>query len=837
VTVADNLKAGIAANARRDMASAEASHEAASPRLLSGGEARSAFASDLAGGTGTVGAWQGLERWSLVAAAVPGSNDRGAVARRVALTDGWRFGPAGAADWDQPGLDETGFEDVAVPHTVAHLSWRDWEPASWEREFCYRRRFELPDSFAGLRTFVDFAGALTKAAVHLNGVELGVHLGGYLPFRYEITDMAVNGENLLAVLLDASFDLNVPPNVPSPGTNLDIDFWEPGGIYRDVCVRAVPQVFIDDVFAKPVDVLSAEPAVEVECTLDTSVPLAGQGMLTVEILDPDDGRRLGSATTVPLAASAGRSTVQLRIWELSEFTLWDINQPKLYDVVATLVWNGQALHQHRTRVGFREARFDAEGFFLNGRRVKLFGVNRHQHYPFAGFAMSDRVQRRDAEILRSDLNCNMVRCSHYPQSAAFLDACDELGLLVWEEPPGWQYLGNDAWRELACRDVAEMVRRDRNRPSIVIWAPRLNETADDSELYTRTEQLVKQLDDSRQTAGATHGQHYASADYQHEVFAYDDYTTYYDGADRYPLLMPPRTDMPYLISESISWRSSPSRGYRRTDPVAYQQIQALAHAIAHDKVAGDHHYAGLLAWSAIDYYSGFRFDDRGIKRNGLLDVFRVPKLGAAIYRAQVEPDIRPVIEPAFYFDRGPASPDGPGPRAMVCSNCEHLEVYLDGTHLATVRPDRARFPHLAYPPSFVDLTVNEGLPELRIDGYVGGRLVLSRTFASDPAGDRLLLQSDDDDLVADGADTTRVMIAATDRYGSLRPFTEGDVYLEVSGPGLLVGESPFALADAGGAGAVWIRTLAGQAGTIRLLASHARLGTAPATLVSRLPRS
>ena len=214
--MADKLKAGIAANTRGDMTSPAAGHEASPPRPLSGEEARLAFASDLAGGTGTVGAWQGLERWSLVAA-VPGTSDRGAVARRVALIDGWRFGPAGAPDWDQPDLDETGFEDVAVPHTVAPLSWRDSEPASWEREFCYRRQFELPDSFAGLRTFVDFAGALTKAVVHLNGVELGVHLGGYLPFRYEITDVAVNGENLLAVLLDASFDLNCRRTSPARG--------------------------------------------------------------------------------------------------------------------------------------------------------------------------------------------------------------------------------------------------------------------------------------------------------------------------------------------------------------------------------------------------------------------------------------------------------------------------------------------------------------------------------------------------------------------------------------------------------------------------------------------
>ena len=197
--------------------------------------------------------------------------------------------------------------------------------------------------------------------------------------------------------------------------------------------------------------------------------------------------------------------VRLSVDQLCEVTLWDLERPKLYDVVTTLVWNGQALHQHRARTGFRQARFELNGFFLNGRRVKLFGANRHQHYPYTGFAMGDRAQRRDAEILRLELNCNMVRCSHYPQAPAFLDACDELGLLVWEEPAGWQYLGDQAWKELACRDVEEMVRRDRNRPCIVIWAPRLNETADDTELYTRTEQIVKALDGSRQTAGATHG--------------------------------------------------------------------------------------------------------------------------------------------------------------------------------------------------------------------------------------------------------------------------------------------------------------------------------------------
>lgn len=841
MTVTDRLDAKIASNSRGKANAKAPSRPAAVPRGPASaprpGDARAEFAADLGAKTGKVGTWEDLERWSLVAAAATEPERYGPAARRMVLADGWRFGEAMIQDWDKPGMDDSELEEVAIPHTVAPLSWRDWEPADWERQFCYRRGFEVPASYAPLRVFADFAGAATKATVHLNGVQVGVHVGGYLPFSYEVTDLLAEGENLLAVLLDARSDINVPPNVPAPATNRAIDYWQPGGIYREVSLRAVPQIFIDDVFAKAVDVQSAEPSVEVECTLDAAVAPAGRGMLITEIRDRESGQLIGSAAVEPDLHGGGRFTTRMRVPGLSGIVRWDLDQPKLYDVITTLVWNGQALHQHRARIGFREARFTRDGFFLNGRRVKLFGVNRHQHYPFAGFAMGDRVQRRDAEILRSELNCNMVRCSHYPQSPAFLDACDELGLLVWEEPPGWQYLGDNAWRELACRDVEEMVRRDRNRPSVVIWAPRLNETADDPELYTRTEQIVKQLDDSRQTAGATHAQQYVTADYQHDVFGYDDYTTYSDGTNRYPLLLPPRGDRPYLISESISWRSSRSRGYRRSDPVEVQQIQALAHALAHDKVAGDKRYAGLLAWVGIDYYSGFRGQDRGLKVSGLLDVFRLPKLGAALYRSQVDPGVRPVIEPAFYFGLGPGSPQGPGPGAMVCSNCERLEVYLDGFHLATLRPDRAGFPNLAFPPSFIDLTIEDGLPELRIDGYVGGELLLSRRFASDPVGDHLTLRCDDDELVADGADATRAVVAATDRFGAVRPFAGGDVSITLTGPGVLVGESSLPLADTGGAGAVWIRTQPGKGGTIRLDASHERLGAATAWVASRLPRS
>ena len=255
--------------------------------------------------------------------------------------------------------------------------------------------------------------------------------------------------------------------------------------------------------------------------------------------------------------------------------------------------------------------------------------------------------------------------------------------------------------------------------------------------------------------------------------------------------------------------------------------------MAHNKVGGDARYTGLLAWSGFDYHSAFGTGFEGVKYSGLSDVFRIPKPGAAIYRAQVDPRARPVIEPAFYFDLGPGSPAGPGPGAMVCSNCDRVEAYLDGAHLATLWPDRQRFANLAYPPSFFDLSIESGHPELRLDGYLGAHLAISRSFASSPEGDRLALVADDAELVADGVDATRVVFAATDRFGAPRPFVGGEVTFSLDGPGVLIGDNPFAFGDAGGVGAVWAATRAGEAGEIRLQAQHDRLGTAAVTILSR----
>jgi beta-galactosidase len=756
-------------------------------------------------------------------------------ARLIPFGTGWLFGRASAGS-NQPGFDDSGLQAVTLPHTVTRLSWREWDPASWQAVWVYRKRFDAPAEADGMRVFLDFAAAMTRADLTLNGHDLPGHRGGYLPFSAEITGRLMRRGNVLAVTLDSRFNLNVPPNRLRPYAPRSIDFWQPGGLYREVQLRIVPQVFLTDVFAKPAAVLdAARRHVVVQCTVDAAAVPRGSVSVHIELLD---GTRKISSATVPVTISEpGRVTVTGTLRGLAGVTLWDLDNPKLYTVLATLQEGGAARHDYPVRTGFREARFGLDGFFLNGRRVKLFGVNRHQLYPFAGGAMPARVQRRDAEILRQELNCNMVRCSHYPQAEEFYDACDELGLLVWDEIPGWVYFGDAAWQAAGRRDVRDMITRDRNHPSVIVWGVMPNEAGEHVAEYTAYHELAHSLDDSRPTGGDGFR---TDASFVFDVYSIHDYEhrTGPDGL-RQPDLRPP-TDAarkPYLICETVGTLSGPAEHYRRTDSQVIQQGQATAYARVHDIAASDDRYCGLLAWSGYDYNSGNGNQFGGVKYTGVADLFRIPKPGAAIYQSQVDPKIRPVIQPAFYWDFGPASPITSLGSAMICANLDSLEIYVGGTHHATVTPDTAHYVHLPYPPSFTDFTGVDGAshPELRIDGYLGGVKVASRRFSADPAADRLLLAADDAGLTGDGADATRVVFRAVDAYGAPRPYARARVELTVDGPAVLVGDNPFDFAAAGGAGAAWVRTLPGSAGPVTVRASHPVLGSAAVTIHIRQP--
>jgi len=717
--------------------------------------------------------------------------------RRVfPLNHRWRFSDKVVPNADRPEFDDSRFARVTIPHTNRMLPWHGFDDQEYEFVSAYRRHFSLPAGLRGRRVFVDFAGVMAAATVTINGQRLGEYRGGYTPFSFELTPH-VNwaGENVLAVQVDSTERQDIPP------FGGEIDYLTFGGIYRDVTLRVVADPFLENVFAKPVNVLGNDRRLDVRCFVAGRSASAVPSKLTVELRDGDRVIATQSRDLSP----PQQPHYDLMLGDLRGVELWDLDHPKLYQVQARLHAANECLDHYDVRIGFREARFTPEGFYLNGKHVKLRGLNRHQTFPFVGQAMPARVQRRDAWILKKGLKVNIVRTSHYPQSPDFLDACDDLGLLVFQEIPGWQHIGDQQWKDLCVRYVEEMIRRDWNHPSIILWGVRVNESRDDHDLYTRTNQAAHALDDSRPTGGVRY--RYDSERLE-DVFTMNDFG--------FPL-RPPNHAL-YLNTE-FNGHMYPTK---RSDNVERIIEHTIRHARVHNQLASDNRYAGGLGWCAFDYntHANFGSGDR-VCYHGVSDIFRVPKPAAGFYKSQCDPKEEIVLEPAFDWARGDR--DESFTTALICSNCEHVKIYIGDRLVAEVDPDRQNFGNLPHPPFAANIrrALDGGWGDLRMEGYIGGQKVVTRTLSGRGADRQLSVEPDDLELVGDGIDATRVVLRVTDEFGATRPFADGAVALTLTGPGEIVGENPFALS--GGVGAVWIKTKESP-GTIRLTAKHTTLG-------------
>jgi beta-galactosidase len=710
--------------------------------------------------------------------------------RILPMNRNWLYGGRASAGCAAPDFDDSKFQRVTIPHANRTFPWHSFDEKDFQFVSIYRRHFKLPPPPGG-RVFVDFAGVMTAATVTINGHKLGEYRGGYTPFSFDLTPhLKADGTNVLAVEVDST----ERPDIPPFGEN--IDYLTFGGIYREVALRIVPAgLFIENVFAKPMDVLSDGRRVEVNCVLNGSID--GQADVQVELRD---GARV-------LATVKGSATGPVTLSNLGAVELWDLDHPKLYTVNARLFQGGKADDEYSTRIGFREAQFTPQGFMLNGKHIKLRGLNRHQTFPYVGGAMPERVQRRDALILKRELKINLVRTSHYPQSTHFLDACDEAGLLVFEEIPGWQHIGDKAWQDLAVENVRQMIVRDRNHPSIVLWGVRINESHDNHDFYTRTNAMARELDNSRQTGGVR---------YLYDSELLEDVMTMNDFG--FPLRPP---NHPLYLNTEFNGHMFPTK---RNDNVDRVMQHALRHARVHNQLASDDRYAGGIGWCAFDYntHANFGSGDK-ICYHGVSDIFRIPKPAGQFYRSQCDPAEEIVLEPCFNWSQGDQSQGGGIRQAVIVSNCDHLKIYLKDVLLIEADPDREQYGHLPHPPFVTDLKSGnlEDWGDLRIDGYLKGEKVISKTLPGNDYDRQLHIEPDEHELTGDGIDATRVVLRVTNEHDGPRPFSTGTVLLRVEGPGEIIGENPFSLA--GGVGAVWVRSKE-AAGVIRLHARHPYLG-------------
>ena len=706
----------------------------------------------------------------------------------------WRYSRSVVNGGHGRNFDDSSLERVVVPHTNVRLPWHSFDDKRYEFVSLYRRHFKLPPAARGHRVFVDFEGVMTASAVWINGTRLGEYKGGYTPFSFELTQhVDFDGANLLAVDVDSTERADIPP------FGKQIDYLTFGGIYREVAIRVVPLTFIENIFAKPTDVLAEHPRVEVDCHLQGVTDPHEALALRVEL---HDGERSIGAKEIEIASRSAVQTVVLE--SFGPVKLWDLAKPHLYTVHVRLTTGKEIVDEDSRRLGFRQAQFTDQGFALNGKVIKLRGLDRHQTFPFMGQAMPARVQRRDAEILKKNLKCNIVRTSHYPQSRHFLDACDELGLLVLEEIPGWQHIGDQAWKELSIDNVGRMIRRDWNHPSIVLWGVRINESKDDHDFYARTNALAHKLDPTRQTGGI---RYFQESEFLEDVFTMNDFG--------FPLLPP---NHPRYLNTEFAGHTYPTKTIDNKERVMEHTVR---HARVHDQIASNPQYAGGIGWCAFDYNTHYDFGtgDR-ICYHGVTDIFREPKPAASFYKSQCDPSEEVVLEPAFHWARG--DEDIGFTKALVCSNCDHLKFYIAGKLVAEVDPDRKQFPHLRYAPFTADLeNAVFAWGDLRIEGYIQGKQVIVKNLSGRGIDQRFEILPDDTHLIADGADTTRVVLRVTDEYGAIRPFSNDAIKLEIEGPAEILGDNPFALI--GGTGAIWIRAKE-QSGTVRLTATHPVLG-------------
>jgi beta-galactosidase len=711
----------------------------------------------------------------------------------------WRFSPTRSVNDTAPEFDDSSFEPVTFPHTNKRLPWHSFDEKSYQFVSIYRRKFRLPPEARGRHVFVDFDGAMTASSIWINGQRLGEYRGGYTPFSFDLTQrIRWDGDNVLAVELDSTERADIPP------FGGEIDYLTFGGIYRDVRLRLVNSTYIENIFAKPRNVLTDHPSVDVSCYI---VRLANQTepfAIEAELHDEAGAVARQTRTISGGAATSEPVTYDVVLSDLGAIQKWELTNPRLYSVIVRLKQGSAVLDEDRRSIGFREARFTDHGFELNGTVIKLRGLDRHQTFPWVGQAMPARVQRRDAFILKQELKCNIVRTSHYPQSPHFLDACDEVGLLVFEEIPGWQHVGDEKWQDLAIDNIGRMIRRDWNHPSIILWGVRINESHDYHDFYTRTNALAHSLDPTRQTGGV---RYMYESELLEDVFTMNDFG--------FPL-RPPNHPL-YLNTEFVG-HTYPTKMYDTAERLA-EHIRR--HARVHNQLATNPQYAGGLGWCAFDYdtHQEFGSGDR-ICYHGVSDIFRLPKPAGYFYQSQCDASEQVVLEPAFLW-----SAAGDYSQAMetaiICSNCDHLKLYVGDKLVTEVDPDRATFGNLPHPPFTVNLRQAPKKEVLRIEGYVAGKRVAERRFSHLGIDQAFEASADDPNLRADGADSTRVVFRVTDEFGNQMRYSTAAITFKIDGPAEIVGDNPFSLV--GGCGAIWIRAKQ-EPGTVVIKPIHPVLG-------------
>lgn len=743
-------------------------------------------------------------------------------------------------------LSNDGFNKVRLPHTNVEVPYNGFDEKSYQFVSCYKKSFLINPDFMPKDVVFVFEGVMNHSKVYINEQFVMEHYGGYTPFEVNATPYLNRaGENIIAVVVDSTERTDTPP------FGFVVDYLTYGGIYREVYLEYRSPVIIEHVKIMTPEVSKQRSRYEIDIL--TSAPLDSSYLIKADIVLGDD---LIYTHTLP--------TTEMKHFKVNdEFhntKLWSLDHPTLYQLRVQLIRHDEIMDEFTTKFGFRTVEFRNDGFFLNGELIKLRGLNRHQSFPYVGYAMPKNAQIKDAEILKYELGLNCVRCSHYPQSKFFLDHCDAIGLLVFEELPGWQHIGDEAWQENALKSIEEMILRDWNHPSIIIWGVRINESKDNDAFYSRANALAHCLDNSRQTGGV---RNFAGSKVFEDVYTYNDFVHRGNNIALEPPHKIAKHKMPYLVTEH-NGHMFPTKKFdveqRRID-------QAMRHAKVLDVMFETPEISGAIGWCMFDYntHKDFGSGDK-ICYHGVMDMFRIPKYAAAVYTSQS--DHQPFMEVLSSMHIGDFEASELG-HVMVFTNADFIKVYKNSHLLGTFYPSTDLLKHLPHPPVIIDdligdlLELNENFSrddaktvkrillsvashgpkltlkdrlsmgkillkyqmsfqdaaelytkyignwgqastEFKFEGYRNGELQ-STVIKSAESTPTLKVSPDALQLVEeDTYDVTRIVISINDQHGNALPYQMPAVEVKTSGPVEIIGPKIFALI--GGSRAFWIKS-------------------------------
>ncbi|WP_407676469.1 glycoside hydrolase family 2 TIM barrel-domain containing protein [Povalibacter uvarum] len=704
----------------------------------------------------------------------------------------WQFHRAADVDADVKSIPSSQWVEVTVPHT-ARIEPRIVND-QWQGIAFYRKAFAAEPSWRGKQVWLRFEGAMNVAEVRFNGRVVTTHLGGYLPFVVDLTKgLKFDAANELVVRLD-----NRDNAVTGPKPLKVLDFNMYGGLYRDVSLIVKSPVHITDEImeAQPGGggIFVTYPAVsrdKATVAVKTHLRNTSRAKASFRIVQAlsKDGREVARhvSTSTTLAAGANVSVAQQ--FDVGQPSLWSPRSPSLYQLRTIVETSEGTVDERHTRIGIRRIDIAPGKFAINGEATFLRGVNRHQEYPYVGYALSPEADYRDAKRIK-EAGFDFVRLSHYPHSSHFMAAADELGLVLLDSIPGWQFFNPDpAFERQVLQTCRDMIRRDRNHPSVIAWECSLNETQMPTSLVQRFNEIVHE---------EYPGDQAYSAGWQD-----DGYDVYIQARQhRIEHYEPPKR--PYLVSEYGDWEYyALNAGFQQhtwanlkeEDRTSRQLLGAgearlLQQALNNQEAHNDNFSTPAFAdayWVMFDYNRGYAED---LEASGVMSLERLPKFNYQFFRTQ-----RAADEVSPRFEAGPAVfiasywlPDS-STRVRVFGNVDEVQLFLNGRSVARQRPDRDRVSdRLRHPPFTFDVGKYEA-GTLDAVGYRNGRAIALHRVITPEAPERLQIEIDDAGVCSatDAADLVFARARVLDRNGAAVP-ADRSVQFSAAGSAELVGE-------------------------------------------------